>query len=99
MTCRRPHGVWISPGEPLNLATGIGSVGALPGSRGACAAPLTREEVMACPSAVGCKYAGLLGTLDITGEVSFAGISTLTYPVFRLELKVDRACFGLRHQD
>jgi hypothetical protein len=35
---------------------------------------------------------------DTDGEVSFAGISTLTNPVFRLVLNVNRAYVRLRHQ-
>jgi hypothetical protein len=35
---------------------------------------------------------------DTDGEVSFAGISTLTNPVFRLVLNVHRVFFRLRHQ-
>jgi hypothetical protein len=39
-----------------------------------------------------------LTKIDTAGEVSFTGMSTLTNPVFRLVLKVNRAYFRLRHQ-
>jgi hypothetical protein len=38
----------------------------------------------------------IIVAFDTAGEVSFAGISTLTNPVFRLVLHVNRAYFRLR---
>ena len=37
-------------------------------------------------------------TFDTAGEVSFARISMLTNPAFRLVLNVNRVFFGLRQQ-
>ena len=45
-----------------------------------------------------CKGCWLFRTFDTAGEVSFAGISTLTNPVFGLVLNVNRAYFRLRQQ-
>jgi hypothetical protein len=40
----------------------------------------------------------VLHNFDTAGAVSFAGMSALTNPVFRLVLNVNRAYFGLRQQ-